>query len=85
MNQNEPATVMPNTSRVYARVFACLRSGELVITLLPGSGMLNGGINCTVPMELVPPDLRMPNSECDVLISGGRVMGVVRHDGLLGS
>ena len=84
MNPNEPEG-KPNISRVYARVFAYLRSGELVITLLPGSGLANGGINWTVPLELVPPDLRMPNSECDVLISDGRVLGVVRRDELLGS
>ena len=49
--------------RVPARVFACLRRGELKVLVHPGSGMLDGGVLIDVPMHLVPFDLRMPNTD----------------------
>ena len=48
--------------RVPARVFACLLPGELRLTLYPGVGLADGGRPIDVPVECVPPDLRMPNT-----------------------
>jgi hypothetical protein len=50
-------------ARVPARVFACLRRGELKIIIHPGAGMLDGGVFVDVQMDLVPFDLRMPNTK----------------------
>jgi len=48
--------------RVPATVFACLLPGELRITVCPGIGMLDGGAPYDVQIDLVPHDLRMPNT-----------------------
>jgi hypothetical protein len=49
--------------RIPAEVFACLKAGELRITLMPGVGLANGGSTCDVPIDKVPPHLRMPNTK----------------------
>ena len=49
--------------RVPGEVFACLQSGELRITLLPGVGLAQGGAQRDVPVELVPAELRLPNTK----------------------
>jgi hypothetical protein len=55
--------------RVPAIVFGCLPPGELRIELFPGVGLADGGAPRDVPVTLVPPDLRMPNTplwvQCD--------------------
>jgi hypothetical protein len=48
--------------RVPAEVFACLLPGELRITVCPGNGHLNGGTPWDIPVEVIPPDLRLPNT-----------------------
>ena len=48
--------------RVPAEVFACLLPGELRITVLPGNGHVNGGAPWDIPVNLIPPELRMPNT-----------------------
>jgi hypothetical protein len=48
--------------RVPASVFAALAPGTLRLTLFPGLGMADGGIPLDVPVEDIPPDLRMPNT-----------------------
>jgi hypothetical protein len=48
--------------RVPAVVFACLLSGELRIVVHPGVGLSDGGVPWNVPVELVPPELRTPNT-----------------------
>jgi hypothetical protein len=48
--------------RVPAVVFACLLPGELRIILFPGLGIANGGAPRDVPTDVIPPDLRMPNT-----------------------
>jgi hypothetical protein len=45
--------------RVPAVVLGCLLRGELRIVVLPGLG---GGAHFNVPLELIPFDLRMPNT-----------------------
>jgi hypothetical protein len=50
--------------RVSAQVLGCLRSGEITIILLPGHGLV---LTEPIQTHLIPEDLRMPNSEFDVL------------------
>jgi hypothetical protein len=59
---------MKNTSnetvnRIPARVLGSLREGYIQIIVGAGLGMLDGGIHVEIPIELVPPLLRTPNSE----------------------
>ena len=49
--------------RIRSRVIGCLRDGFITVILGPGVGMLDGGITTEIPVEAVPPDLRMPNCE----------------------
>ncbi|MCE5302554.1 MAG: hypothetical protein LLF97_05525 [Planctomycetaceae bacterium] len=49
--------------RIPAEVFACLKAGELRLTVMPGVGLANGGSPCDVPIDKVPPNLRMPNTK----------------------
>ena len=48
--------------RVPAQVFPCLAPGELRIIVHPGSGFVDGGAPWDVPVGIIPPDLRMPNT-----------------------
>ena len=48
--------------RVPAVVFGCLLPRELKIVVFPGVGLADGGILRDVSMELVPFELRMPNT-----------------------
>jgi len=54
--------------RCRARVFACLRPGFLTVIVGAGSGMADGGIHLDVPTDVVPIDLRLPNSEFTLLV-----------------
>jgi hypothetical protein len=45
-----------------ATVVGCLAPGELRILLYPPNGFVSRGAPRDVPMDLVPHDLRMPNS-----------------------
>jgi hypothetical protein len=49
--------------RVPAEVFACLIPGELRIIVFPGYGQANGGAPWDVAAELIPPHLRLPNTQ----------------------
>jgi hypothetical protein len=64
-----------------AKVLACIRPGYLKVFVGHGLGMADGGIPHDVPMDLVPFDLRMPNSEFTVVIdrTDGRFIGVERR------
>ncbi len=53
--------------RVPARVLACLSRSRITIILYPGQGLADGGSKIDIPIEAVPPDLRMPNSEFDMI------------------
>lgn len=48
--------------RVPAIVFACLLPGELRIIVRPGVGLAGGGAPWNVPVERIPPELRMANT-----------------------
>ena len=43
-------------------MFASLLAGEIRLLLLPGVGMAHGGAQYDVPLERVPPALRLPNT-----------------------
>jgi hypothetical protein len=62
--------------RVPAEVFACLIRGELRLNILPGVGLAGGGIPRDVPIEIVPFELRTPNSR--IWVQFDESMNVVR-------
>ena len=69
--------------KVPAKVLACLRPGYLTVFVGYGLRMANGGMPDDIPMDLVPFDLRMPNSEFTVVMdrTNGRFVGVERQSG----
>jgi hypothetical protein len=60
----EPGT---NRIRIWARVIGCLTPGCVDVILGPSVGMLNGGVPTTLPINIVPIELRMPNTEFTVV------------------
>ncbi|MEH2267521.1 MAG: hypothetical protein V7K68_03665 [Nostoc sp.] len=63
--------------RVPTRVLGCLRSGEITIILFPGHGLV---LTEPIQTNLIPENLRMPNSEFDVLFKHpGREMIRILH------
>lgn len=70
-----------NTLKAPARVCACLRLGYLTVFIGYGLGMADGGIPHDIAIDLVPFDLRMPNSEFTVVLdrTTGRFIGVERQ------
>ena len=64
-----------------AKVLACLAPGYLTVLVGHRLGMVDGGVPSDIPMDLVPFELRMPNSEFTVVIdkSTGRFIGVERQ------
>jgi hypothetical protein len=69
-------------TRIPAEVFACLKTGELRLTLLPGVGLANGGAPFDVELELIPFGSRLPNSPLWVTIDldRGQVLAVEPRD-----
>lgn len=63
-----------------AKVIGCLRSGFVTIVLGHGLGLSDGGIATDIPIDLVPFDLRTPNSVFAVVLDpgSGRVVRVER-------
>ncbi|MEH2202612.1 MAG: hypothetical protein V7K53_00835 [Nostoc sp.] len=45
------------------QVLGCLRPGIITVIAFPGAGMLDGGLLMELPTEIIPVELRMPNSE----------------------
>lgn len=58
-----------NVRRVSARVMASLSPGRITLQIAPGVSLADGGIPIEVDAALVPPHLRMPNSEFTVLMA----------------
>lgn len=54
--------------RVPARVLCCLSRSTITVILYPDTGLAEGGSKIDIPIEAVPPDLRMPNSEFDMIL-----------------
>ena len=49
--------------QIPVQVLGCLRSGIITVIAFPGVGMLDGGLLMELPTEIIPAELRMPNSE----------------------
>jgi len=73
--------------RVPARVLACLSRDTITVILYPNVGLADGGSKITLPIEAVPPDLRMPNSEFYVVFDREvwRYTTVIRKGDIPGS
>lgn len=52
-----------------ARVLGCLTPNTITVVVLPDNGMADGGVPTQLPVEMVPPELRMPNSVFDLWYS----------------
>ncbi len=72
---------LPMILRAPARVLGYVRPNYLRVIVLPGVGMVDGGVQHDLPLEIVPPDLRMPNSQFIVLLdrSTKQFVGVERR------
>jgi len=68
--------------RVPAVVFGCLLPRELRIIVHPGVGLADGGVPWNVPVDLIPPDLRMPNTPLWLKLDDEmNILEVWRRDG----
>ena len=76
---NLPETIL----KAQAKVLGCFRPGYLTVIVGYGLGMADGGIPHELPVDLVPFDLLMPNSEFIVGLdrTNLRFIGVERHGG----
>jgi hypothetical protein len=59
---------LPKILKAPAIVLGYVSPNYLRVVVMPGVGMVDGGIQHDLPLEIVPPDLRMPNSEFTVLL-----------------
>jgi hypothetical protein len=77
MSRSEEETI-----KIRAKVLGCLRTGYLTVIVGYDYGMLDGGIPTDIPMDIVPFDLRMPNSEFTVVMvrRGGQIVAVERRE-----
>jgi hypothetical protein len=66
-------------TRSPAKVLGCLNSGEITVIIDPGHGIF---LREPIPINWVPTDLRMPNSEFDILMKfpGGERIRILRKD-----
>ncbi len=66
-------------TRSHAIVLGCLNSGEITVILEPGHGIFLPEL---IPVDWIPIDLRMPNSEFDILMKfpGWERIRVLRKD-----
>lgn len=67
--------------RAPAIVLGCLNTGTITVIICPGNGHVNGGVHTVLAVELIPFDLRMPNSEFDVVLDRySGELSVLRRD-----
>jgi hypothetical protein len=66
-------------SRISARVLGCLNNGEITAILSLGFGIF---YPTPIDTNWIPVDLRMPNSEFDILVKshGGEWIRILRKD-----
>jgi len=66
--------------KYHATVIGCLRPGFVSVVLGQWQGLADGGVPTDVPTDIVPFDLRMPNSVFTLLIDRKqqRFVGVER-------
>jgi hypothetical protein len=60
--------VFPKIIKAPAVVLGSLNPNYIRVIVLPRVGMVDGGVQHDLPLEIVPPDLRMPNTEFMVLL-----------------
>ncbi|QDU00405.1 hypothetical protein V6x_00780 [Gimesia chilikensis] len=67
-------------SKVSAKALASLRPGYLTVYIGYGQGLADGGIPYEVPIDDIPIDLRLPNSEFTAIIdpANSGIIGVER-------
>ncbi|MCA9013758.1 MAG: hypothetical protein KDA77_00370 [Planctomycetaceae bacterium] len=70
-----------NPYKFPAKVLASLRPGYLTVYIGYGQGLADGGIPSEFPLDDIPFDLRLPNSEFTAIIdpTNGRIIGVERY------
>ena len=63
-----------------ARVVGCLIKDSINVIVCPGQGLADGGIHYEIKAELIPEDLRIPNSEFDILMvrDTGEIVKILR-------
>lgn len=73
---------LPNILKAPAVVLGYLNPNYLRVIVLPGVGMVDGGVQHDLPLDIVPLDLRMPNSEFTVLLdrTTKQFVGVERRE-----
>jgi hypothetical protein len=70
-------------SEVPARVIYAPDRESIQILLAPGQGLADGGIPITISIDLVPFDLRMPNTKLLVAMRNGTIINVQRAADLI--
>ncbi|HEY9300279.1 MAG TPA: hypothetical protein VIQ31_28740 [Phormidium sp.] len=75
----------PCYQRCPVQVLGCLRNGEITVILFSGIGLVDGGILEVLPAYMIPVDLRMPNSQFDVLFDrvSGEFVKILRNTDLI--
>lgn len=61
-----PQLIVPNpdgSGKIHAKVIGALHPGQVTVRIGTGMGMLDFGLDREVPIELIPLELRIPNSE----------------------
>jgi hypothetical protein len=58
----------PNEMRLRSRVLGRLEEDFITVIMGYGQGHMDGGQPTPVPIDLIPPTMRMPNSEFDVIL-----------------
>lgn len=64
------------SQEIPARVIAVLTQSTNQVLLFPGAGLADGGIPTEIPLDLVPPDLRLPNTMVTVTMESGIITEV---------
>lgn len=78
----ESEIIEPRYWRYPARILGCLRAGEITVIVCPVVGLADGGQPDEIPAQMIPNDLRMPNSEFDLLFdrAKGNFIQVLRKE-----
>jgi hypothetical protein len=58
-----PPTLRPEPKSIHTKVIGAFVPGHVRVCMGYGVGMLDGGVDIEVPIEHIPLDLRVPNSE----------------------
>jgi hypothetical protein len=61
-----PQLIVPNEDgsyKIHAKVIGALHPEQITVRVGTGIGMLDFGVDREVPIELIPLELRIPNSE----------------------